>query len=127
MPVRTRGPPFRVGNKPHTVQILIKLSSAFEMGSENYMKLKLTIAFIALAIITAFVSRTENEVTAETTRLNDVATDPTPAAKPKANRDFVFLDSWDGVKLRKTDATWKSELNELEFYVLRKQGTEKAY
>lgn len=50
---------------------------------------------------------------------------PTPAVQKK--RDFVFLDSWDGVKLRQTDAFWKNELNELEYYVLRKAGTENAY
>jgi peptide-methionine (R)-S-oxide reductase len=38
-----------------------------------------------------------------------------------------LIDSWDGVKLRKTDDFWKSELNELEYYVMRKEGTEKAY
>jgi peptide-methionine (R)-S-oxide reductase len=51
---------------------------------------------------------------------------PTPAAAQK-KRDLVFLDTWDGVKLKQTDAFWKSELTELEYYVLRKEGTEKAY
>ena len=51
---------------------------------------------------------------------------PTPAAA-KAKRELVFLDSWDGVRLKKPDAIWKSELSELEYYVLRNEGTERAY
>ncbi|MFN0176680.1 MAG: peptide-methionine (R)-S-oxide reductase MsrB [Saprospiraceae bacterium] len=31
------------------------------------------------------------------------------------------------VKVEKTEAVWKSELNEQEFYVLRKEGTERAF
>jgi peptide-methionine (R)-S-oxide reductase len=89
------------------------------------MKLKLTFALLALSITTAFLIKTESYVAAETALPGSVVSNPTP--KPKANRIFVFLDSWDGVKLRKPDAEWKKELNELEFYVLRKQGTERAY
>ena len=91
------------------------------------MKLKLTFALLALSITTAFLIKTESYVAAETALPGSVVSNPTPAPKPKANRIFVFLDSWDGVKLRKPDAEWKKELNELEFYVLRKQGTERAY
>jgi peptide-methionine (R)-S-oxide reductase len=50
---------------------------------------------------------------------------PTPGTSAK--REYAFLDSWDGVKLKKSDSIWKTELNELEYYVLRKQGTERAY
>jgi peptide-methionine (R)-S-oxide reductase len=50
---------------------------------------------------------------------------PTPGAQKK--RELVLLDTWDGVKLKQSDAFWKSELNELEYYVLRKEGTERAY
>lgn len=57
---------------------------------------------------------------------SNAATVPTPTASP-AKREYVFLDSWDGVKLKKPDAIWKSELNDLEYYVLRKEGTERAY
>ena len=51
---------------------------------------------------------------------------PTPTVKP-FKRDYVFVDIWDGVKLKKSDTIWKSELSELEYYVLRKEGTERAY
>lgn len=52
---------------------------------------------------------------------------PTPAAKPLKQREIVFLDTWDGTKLAKTDAEWKKELSPVEFYILREQGTERAY
>jgi peptide-methionine (R)-S-oxide reductase len=53
-------------------------------------------------------------------------TAPTPEAVSKT-RELVFLNSWDGVKIKKTDDDWKRELNELEYYVLRTEGTERAY
>jgi peptide-methionine (R)-S-oxide reductase len=58
---------------------------------------------------------------------------PTPVGKQKMagkasmQREIVFLDEWDGVKLAKSDAEWKKELSKTEFYVLRQQGTERAY
>jgi len=51
---------------------------------------------------------------------------PTPETRT-SKRELMFLDAWDGVKIKKADALWKSELSELEYYVLRKQGTERAY
>lgn len=50
----------------------------------------------------------------------------TPVAK-SVPRSLVFLDAWDGTKIAKTDAEWKKELSSMEFYVLRQQGTERAY
>lgn len=47
-----------------------------------------------------------------------------PAAKLN---DVVFLDTWDGRKLVKSDSEWKAQLSEMEYYVLRKEGTERAY
>lgn len=73
--------------------------------------------------------------TGKTAQASDLVTplaNPTPAMKTaKAllarNRDIVFLDTWDGVKLNKPNEIWKKELSASEFYVLRQQGTERAY
>ncbi|MEQ1763092.1 MAG: peptide-methionine (R)-S-oxide reductase MsrB [Pyrinomonadaceae bacterium] len=86
------------------------------------MKLKLALGIVGLVVISIVAGRSE-KVSA---RYGQSATAlPTPGVAVK--REYTFLDSWDGVKLKKADAIWKSELNELEFYVLRKQGTERAY
>ena len=60
-----------------------------------------------------------------------LAASPTPT-RSKAQgtapvRDIRFLDAWDGEKLTRSDEEWKKELSPMEFYVLRQQGTEKAY
>src|SRR5688500_8277039 len=91
------------------------------------MKFKLIIALVALTIASAlFVSSGEKASAGIASSASAV---PTPSVKSaaKADRELVFLDSWDGVKLKKPDSEWKKELTALEFYVLRKQGTEKAY
>lgn len=51
----------------------------------------------------------------------------TKAAKPVKKREVALLDAWDGSKLVRSDDEWRKELTEMEFYVLRKQGTERAY
>jgi peptide-methionine (R)-S-oxide reductase len=91
------------------------------------MKFKLIIALVALTIASAlFVSSGEKASAGIASSASAV---PTPSVKSaaKADRELVFLDSWGGVKLKKPDSEWKKELTALEFYVLRKQGTEKAY
>lgn len=50
----------------------------------------------------------------------------TPVAK-SVRRDLVFLDTWDGTAITRSDEEWKKELSPLEFYVLRQQGTERAF
>src|SRR5687768_14771925 len=88
------------------------------------MKLKIPLGILGLVVLSILAGNHE-QVSAGKAAAEGVPV-PTPAAMA-AKREIVFLDSWDGVKLKKTDAIWKSELNELEFYVLRKQGTERAY
>ena len=90
------------------------------------MKVKLIIGLIAISLLTV-CSASDQAALAD----NGPAPEATPgkkAAKPaNRNREIAFLDMWDGSKLQKSDDAWRKELNELEFYVLRKQGTEKAY
>lgn len=86
------------------------------------MKLKLAIAALGLVLI-SIVAGVSRNVDASS---NSASALPTPGAKA-VKREFAFIDIWDGVKLKKADSIWKSELSELEFYVLRKQGTERAY
>jgi len=87
------------------------------------MKLRALIILIGVMVL-SFIAADGVRLSAESA--SSAAPIPTPTAnQPK--REYVFLDSWDGVKLKKPDAIWKSELNELEYYVLRKEGTERAY
>lgn len=51
---------------------------------------------------------------------------PTPAAK-QAQRNLAFLDMWDGTAVVRSEEDWKKELSPLEYYVLRQQGTERAF
>lgn len=85
------------------------------------MKLKLAVAMLGLFVMSIFAGRSER-VSVE--RI-DVVTLPTPAYS--STREYRFVDEWDGKKLRQTEAFWKSRLNELEYFVLRKEGTERAY
>ena len=50
---------------------------------------------------------------------------PTPV-KAK-NAGVVFVTDWDGTKLERTEAEWKSMLTDVEYYVLREKGTENPY
>ena len=86
------------------------------------MKWNLALAILSLVLISIIAGKSE-QVSAESGQTAMAV--PTPGSPAK--REYTFIDSWDGVKLKKADTIWKSELNELEFYVLRKQGTERAY
>ena len=91
------------------------------------LKMKVLTTRLALAIAAALVvfsiAGVFSESVAEASRVASPL--PTPAIQKK--RELVLLDSWDGVKIKKTEAFWQSELTELEYYVLRKEGTERAY
>ena len=86
------------------------------------MKVKLAIAVLGLVLVSVFAAASRHAGASNSL----TAALPTPGIKSK-QREYTFIDSWDGVKLKKSDAIWKSELNDLEYYVLRKQGTERAY
>lgn len=86
------------------------------------MKFKLPLAVLSFVFISTLASSKER-VSADGVA---VLARPTPAVTPEL-ADYKFIDVWDGQKLRRTDAFWKSRLNELEYYVLRKEGTERAY
>ncbi len=87
------------------------------------MKLNLALALLGI-ISLSIIAGSSGRVLAE--RADSVAALPTPKAA-SAKRNLSFIDTWDGAKINKTDAIWKTELTELEFYVLRKQGTQQAY
>lgn len=93
------------------------------MNVVRNMKLRTLVGLIGVVVLTYVAA---DGVRLSAGSASSAAPLPTPAqGQPK--RDYVFLDSWDGVKIKKPDAVWKSELNELEYYVLRKEGTERAY
>ncbi len=54
---------------------------------------------------------------------------PAPTPKPPSKtKEFIFIDGeFDGSVLSRTDAEWKSTLSANEFYILRKEGTERPY
>jgi peptide-methionine (R)-S-oxide reductase len=55
---------------------------------------------------------------------------PVPEKTPKVKtvRMITYIDGeYDGVPLTKTDEEWKKMLTSGEFYILRKEGTEKPY
>jgi peptide-methionine (R)-S-oxide reductase len=57
------------------------------------------------------------------------ASEPT-SEKTTASPDTLIPPAYaDGklIKISKTEEEWKSQLNEMEFYVLRKEGTERAF
>ena len=87
------------------------------------MTVKLGAGLLAIVLTSIIAGKTE-KISAESGRSATAV--PTPGVSGK-KREYVFLDSWDGVRLKKSDAMWKSELSELEYYVLRKEGTERAY
>jgi len=90
-------------------------------------KVLLGLFFAAFVAVTACVSYSDNSVAAAP---QSAVADPTPTGKvktPATQREIAFIDKWDGQKLVKTDTEWKKELSAEEYYVLRKQGTERAY
>lgn len=88
------------------------------------LKRSALIALFALSVATIFAG----SWTDATMQNVSASPKPTPSAKTKKTpRELQLVDSWEGVKIAKTDAEWKKELSSNEFYILRKQGTERAY
>lgn len=86
------------------------------------MKIKL-IAFLGVVCTSILIG-----LSTESSSLASQTTVPLPTPEAKlVKREVVLLDSWDGVKVKKSDSIWKRELSELEYNVLRREGTERAY
>ena len=52
---------------------------------------------------------------------------PTPT-KTKSMRELTFIDGeYDGVAVIKTEEEWKKLLSTTEYYIMREEGTERAY
>jgi peptide-methionine (R)-S-oxide reductase len=86
------------------------------------------VAMIALACgVTASTSVGDNATDSMAVANATPAAKNKAAAKNNARVGYEFLSSWDGKKFELADAEWKKQLNELEYYVLRKDGTEQAY
>ena len=102
------------------------------------MRIKLIIALF-LSVLTgasAFVAgRSILSATAHKVIDGEAVTTPTPSARnikrvqqqSSKNDNLVFVNSFDGKKVERSEAEWKKELSELGFYVLRQKGTERAY
>ena len=53
---------------------------------------------------------------------------PKKPAGEKSDRKLDFFEGeWDGKEVIKSDEEWKKELSPMEFYVMRQQGTERAF
>lgn len=93
------------------------------------MKVRIFVGFaVSLAIIVSLFVDKSPVIAGDN---NDPVPNPTPVSKtqtkPMKQREIVFLDTWDGTKLMMSDVEWKKQLSQMEFYVLRQQGTERAY
>jgi peptide-methionine (R)-S-oxide reductase len=80
-------------------------------------------AFLVVLGSLAFGSMAIHETSAAT---GGPVPDKTP--KVKTVREITFIDGeFDGVPLIRTDAEWKKMLSANEYYILRKEGTERPY
>ena len=93
------------------------------------MKVKLLVLFLGLVSIPTAVILNGPEASAEQRPEPVASATPRAAkpAKPLKQREIVFLETWDGNKITKAEEQWKADLSDMEYYVMRKQGTERAY
>ena len=99
------------------------------LKGESHMRTKIYILAVGVVLIAAVALSVPKPQASANTETKPAAT-PTKTArveKTSPARKIVFIDSWDGVKLTRSDEEWKKVLSPMEFYVLRQQGTEKEY
>ncbi len=92
----------------------------------KFLTILLTIFACNYAPLPAVVSTEAGSTATATT----TATAPSSAMASAGKTDTIVPAQYiDGklVKVEKSEADWKRELNEQEFYVLRKEGTERAF
>ncbi len=94
---------------------------------ETAMTLKLALPLLALIAIStaAFVAAPVSPAIESTFN-----TQPTPEKKPavKTISEITFVEGeFDGVVITRSEAEWKKLLSPTAYYVLRKEGTERAY
>lgn len=81
---------------------------------KNLFKL-LTISVLAVGFTNC--NQAQQKVTQESTQVNSI----------EKKDQFYLTENGDSIfKVHKSDADWKAELSEIEFYVLREAGTERA-
>ncbi len=100
-----------------------------DANGEDFMKFKNTAIVFSIFVFgfTVFVASSSFS----TVRSSGVSALSTPTPKPskvKTIREITFTDGeYDGQAVTKTDAEWKKVLTSDEFYIMRKEGTEKPY
>lgn len=87
------------------------------------MKKNIAIISLALLAVVSAMLIAQEPTGASESKLN-VSSTPTP----KTSNAVVFASGeFDGKTILKTDAEWKALLTDIEFNVLRQEGTERAY
>lgn len=95
----------------------------------RYKILGLVIVFSVVAAAGFILSPGNTTSAAASTKMELIAPTATPqSAKTKTLREITFIDGeFDGEKLVQTDDEWKKVLTSDEYYVMRQEGTERAY
>ncbi len=94
---------------------------------ETAMKLKLALLLFASV---AVVSSTFVTAHLQPAIASSITTRPTPVKEPavKVIAEITFIEGeFDGVVITRSEAEWKKKLSPNAYYVLRKEGTERAY
>ncbi len=90
------------------------------------MRYKILLAITAILAVTAILAIYGQTRSGKMSKNENVAAvADTPKNKTKA--DVPKADIFDGKKIVKTEAEWRKELTPEQFYVLREEGTERAY
>lgn len=89
----------------------------------NYKQYKMKLlSIIALSVFVAVGCKSQKQETKENGKLGEAT-----SAKGQSSKDYFLNAIGDTIPMViKTEAEWKAELNEMEYYVIRKKGTERA-